>query len=588
VHDSLTLSLDGLPTGASAPPAHVVVVDGDTAWVVPLPAAGELVIGRAPEAHVRVADASVSRLHLKLLVSPHEVRALDLGSSHGTKVNGEVIHSARPLCSGDVLQLSAAVTLIFHRDRAPLRERALLDSGAFAVRLGEELDRALHYHRPLALIVLDAGPDVPAPALLAALAGRVRSVDIPGWTTTQRLALLAPELDAPAALAAAQRLLAALGPQARAGVAVCPHDAADRDALLSAALAALDLAAAGRAALAHQTATTRTIGERTIVVADPAMQRLYALLDRLAATDVAVLIRGETGAGKELVAQALHHGSPRRRSGPFVAINCAALPEQLVESQLFGHEKGAFSGADTAKAGLFEAASGGTFFLDELGELSPAIQAKLLRVLETQRVLRLGDTRERPIDVRVVCATHRDVEAEVKAGRFRQDLYYRLSSARVVLPPLRQRPREIPILADALLDDLARQHQLPRRSLTAAAKQALLRHDWPGNVRELRNALELALVTAEGDSIEPWHLPEQLSASATTTTTSTPPPAVERAFRPIDEEVRELERTRMSEALVVADGNQTRAAELIGMPLRTFVTKLKQYGLSARTPRARA
>jgi len=588
VQDALTLSFDAIPGEHPPAHAHVVVVDGDSSWTVRLPPAGELVFGRSQEAHVRLAEASVSRLHLKLMVSASEVRAIDLGSSNGTKVNGETISAARSLFSGDAMQLAPTVTIIFHRDKAQVHERPLLEPAAFAARLGEEIARATRYHRPVALIVLDPGPSSDKVAMLASLAGRARTIDIPGWSSERRLALIAPELDSGEAQAEAARLLAGLTPAARAGVAVCPEDAADRDALIAAANAAADVALAGRVALARHASTTRMIGDRSIVVADPVMQRLYALVDRLAPTEVAILIQGETGAGKELVALAVHHGSPRRRNGPFMAINCAALPEQLVESQLFGHEKGAFSGADSAKAGLFEAAKGGTFFLDELGELTPAVQAKLLRVIETQRVLRLGEAKERPVDVRFVCATHKDVEGEVKAGRFRQDLFYRLASARVVLPPLRHRPREIPILADALLEELAKTHALPNRRLSAAARQALLAHEWPGNVRELKNALELAAATADGDTIEPWHLPEHMSRDAPAAFATHAGPAGERKFRPIDEEIRELERTRMSEVLAVCDGNQTRAAELIGMPLRTFVTKLKQYNLSARLPRTRA
>ena len=573
--DDLTLSFEAGPLHAVPTQAQLVVVDGDSSWVVALPSVGELVIGRAQEAHVRVNDPSVSRLHLKLMIAGSEVRALDLGSSGGTSVNGERLEAARALISGDVLELAPTVTAIYHRDRARARERPLLEAAPFRARLEEELIRAQSYHRPAALIVVDAGPDLDRATLVRALAGQTRTIDVPGWLPGRNFALLLPEQDGEEALVSAKRLVSAVGPRARAGVAACPRDAGDADALIAAAIAGLDLAAAGRVGQATEAAVRRQVGDRTILLADPAVKRLYALVDRLAPTEVSVLINGETGAGKELVAQALHFGSPRRRSGPFVVINCAALSETLAESQLFGHEKGAFSGADAAKAGLIESAQGGTFFLDELGELSLAIQAKLLRVIETQRVLRLGDVRERPVDVRFVAATHRDLEAEVRAGRFRQDLYYRLATAKVALPPLRQRRAEIPILAAAILAELT-----PQRRLSDAALQRLLAHDWPGNVRELKNVLELAAAMAEGERIEPWALPFAAESASTAPTAGD-----ERKFRPIEDEVRELERARMSEALAVTGGNQTRAAELISMPLRTFVTKLKQFGLSARERR---
>ncbi|MFO0727838.1 MAG: sigma 54-interacting transcriptional regulator [Myxococcota bacterium] len=582
--EDLTLSFEAALHPEAPTPAHLVVVDGDSSWIEPLPVAGELVVGRSQDAHLRVAEPSVSRLHLKLMIAKHEVRAIDLGSSSGTRVNGERLTEAQTLFSGDVLELAPSVLLIFHRDAARAKERPLLDGSAVRARLEEELSRASSYHRPLSLIVLEPAAGVDRHGLLRALAGRTRSIDVPGFISGTRLALIAPELDRLGARALAARLLGG-APSAKIGMATAPDDANDPEALLAAASAAADAASVGSPRAAEETTTRRRAGDRSIIVADPAMQRLYALVDRLAPTEVSVLINGETGAGKELVALSLHHGSPRRAAGPFLAINCAALAETLVESQLFGHEKGAFSGADSAKAGLIEAAKGGTFFLDEVGELSLAVQAKLLRVIETQKVMRLGDVRERPIDVRFVAATHRDLTAEVKAGRFRQDLYYRVATAKIALPPLRHRPLEIPILADLILTELAERSGLPRRRIGSAALQQLLAHDWPGNVRELRNVLELAAATADGDTIEPWHLPFAASAEVLPPTTATPAPSAERKFRPIEEEVRELERARMAEALAVTDGNQTRAAELISMPLRTFVTKLKQYGLSSRDKR---
>jgi DNA-binding NtrC family response regulator len=324
---------------------------------------------------------------------------------------------------------------------------------------------------------------------------------------------------------------------------------------------------------------------RVVLIADPAMRRIYELLQRLARSSLPVLITGETGTGKENAAYAVHHHSPRR-AGPFLSLNCAAIAETLVESELFGHERGAFSGAVRAKPGLFEAASGGTLFLDELGELSLGTQAKLLRALETQRILPVGAVQERSIDVRLVAATHRDLPAEVAAGRFRQDLLYRLGAATVQLPPLHMRTREIPVLVAAFLADACRKLGRAPLAMPPLSLQLLIGHRWPGNVRELRNLIEYLAAVVVGDRVEPRDLPDALRrpllpdaqpASPTLPTTASPP--AQQPMRPLADEIRELERTRIVAALAQAGGVQKRAAELLGVPLRTFMDKLKHHGL---------
>ncbi|HEY5948678.1 MAG TPA: sigma 54-interacting transcriptional regulator, partial [Kofleriaceae bacterium] len=316
------------------------------------------------------------------------------------------------------------------------------------------------------------------------------------------------------------------------------------------------------------------VSDRDVVIADTAMARLYELIERLAATDLPVLVCGETGTGKEVAARALHELS-KRNARPLVSLNCAAIQENLVESELFGYERGAFSGAVTAKAGLLETASGGTVFLDEIGDLPHVMQAKLLRVIETQRVLRLGDVRERTIDIRLVAATNRDLVEDVVSGRFRRDLYFRLSGATVWLPPLRDRPRELPILADMFLREACRKHERRPMQLSPATHQKLLAMPWPGNVRELKHLMEYLSAALADDIIEPHHLDQRPR------TDRPPVEARDKAiqFRPLADEIRELEQSRISAALTAAAGNQRIAAQLLAMPLRTFVFKLKQYGL---------
>jgi transcriptional regulator with GAF, ATPase, and Fis domain len=292
-----------------------------------------------------------------------------------------------------------------------------------------------------------------------------------------------------------------------------------------------------------------------------------------------VLVHGETGVGKELAAAALHAWSPRRRAR-LVALNCAALPEPLLESELFGHERGAFTGAAGVKEGYLEAAAGGTVLLDEVGDCSPEAQAKLLRALETKRITRVGSTVERPIDVRIVAATNRPLEDEVAAGRFRRDLFFRLSAATVVIPPLRDRPLDLPLLARHFLGEARSRLGRPPLALTPAALALLCEHRWPGNVRELKNAMDFVAVTTGLGPVEVADLPSYLLGRSRNGPPSRRAAPAPRIFRNLYDEIRELERTRMQEALTAAGGVRVTAAALIGMPLRTFVTKLKEHGLS--------
>jgi len=298
-----------------------------------------------------------------------------------------------------------------------------------------------------------------------------------------------------------------------------------------------------------------------IVTADPAMRELLDLVDRVAPRDVAVLVTGESGVGKELVARRLHARSPRAK-GPFVAVNAAALPETLAESELFGAEKGAFTGADQARAGRFEEASGGTLFLDEVGELPLGLQSKLLRVLEERVVRRLGGSRDLPVDVRLVAATNRELSRETEEGGFRQDLYFRLAVVVVNVPPLRDRPGDVPLLARHFAEKLAARHGVPVPSLTDDALAALSAHAWPGNVRELRNVLERAVVVRGGEAIRGADLGLAPASPA---------------FAPLDRAHRERE--ALLAALRRTGGKREEAAKLLGISVRTLYYRLKQWGI---------
>jgi len=568
---------------------YLLVLEGDSCAMRPLPPEGAVLIGRAPEAEIRVEDPAVSRQHARVVVTPGAARIVDLGSHNGVQVNGARVQGEQLLSGGDVVAIGA-VTLVFHRSEDLPSARPLLDLPALRGRLSEELERVLHYERSVGVVAVELGRTAASGAeLLHAAGAGLRSMDLVGRETPAQLLFVLPELSPDEAEESAEELLerlAPLAPERRAGLATAPRDGMDADSLVGAARAAALVAPPGGLRASGIDLHRLPLGERSVVVADPGMVRIFELLKRLAGSAIPVLFHGETGTGKENAAWAIHHWSSRA-AGRFVALNCAALPEPLVESELFGYEKGAFSGAGAAKQGLLESAGGGTLFLDEVAELTLATQAKLLRALDQKQITRLGDTRERPVDLRIVAATHRVLREEVEAGRFRQDLFFRLSSAVVLLPPLRDRPRELPLLAQAFLAESCERGGRQALQLSAGAMVVLGAHSWPGNVRELKNAMEFAAAIAAGPVVEPSHLPEYLGGRALA---AAPPPASlgpgagpgAVAFRPIAEELRELERRRMSEALQATGGVQTHAADLIRMPIRTFTIKMKQYGLAPR------
>ncbi len=306
------------------------------------------------------------------------------------------------------------------------------------------------------------------------------------------------------------------------------------------------------------------------------MQEVFFLIRQAAPTNANILITGESGTGKEVVARLIHDLSPRS-AAPFVAMNCAALPETLIESELFGHEKGSFTGALTARQGCFELANMGTLLLDEIGDMPLALQAKLLRVLEDRRVRRLGAAREIQLDVRVLASTNRGLQQMVREAKFREDLFYRLGVITVLIPPLRDRSQDIPALSEAVLAQLNEKHNTRITSLHPAAMQALIRHNWPGNVRELRNVLERALVLAGEGELRLEHLPASLTgvtAEPVRRTLGTIPSVTFNVGATLEQAEREL----IEITLTFAKNNRTRAAEILGINQKTLYNKLKEYG----------
>ncbi len=314
---------------------------------------------------------------------------------------------------------------------------------------------------------------------------------------------------------------------------------------------------------------------RSLIGSGPAMQKVYDLMARVAGTKTNVLIGGESGTGKELVARGIHELS-ERKGKPFIAVNCAAIPENLLESELFGHVRGAFTGAVQNKPGLFEAADGGTLFLDEIGELPSSLQAKLLRVIQDRTVRRVGGNADTVVDVRLVAATNRDLHAEATAGRFREDLYYRLNVIQIVLPPLRERMEDVPLLVQHFVGKYAREIGRENLVVSEAALARLLAHDFPGNVRELENSIERAVALTRGDRIEADVLPAAVLAQRERAQPSALPPA----GVSLDALVDAYERTLLREALSRSMGVKKKAAQLLGISFRSFRYRLEKLGLS--------
>jgi two-component system, NtrC family, response regulator AtoC len=567
-----TLAHDGEGSGEEL---QIVIVEGDSVTVHDLPEAGSVLVGRGPEANVQLADPSASAQHARLHIAGGRITIEDLGSRNGVQVRGQRISAGEPsaLAPGEAAMLGSAVLLVQRKSRR-LQQRRPLPHGYFELRLAEECELAQGGGGGATFSVarLDVEREGPADPFLETATELLRPSDIVGTYGPNAFEILlrrtTPE-GAERALEPLRDKLRRLGANPRVSMAHFPSDGQTAHALIEKACAGIRPPAASAV-------------RPGVIVLDERMRQVYRLAEKAAAGTINVLILGETGVGKEILAETVHRAS-KRTERPFLCLNCAALTENLLESELFGHERGAFTDAKTAKPGLLESASGGTVFLDEIGEMSATLQAKLLRVIETKQVTRVGGLRPIPIDVRFLSATHRDLVQEIRDKRFRSDLYYRLNGLSLEIPPLRERRSEIRPLADAFLADLSEQSGPARAPRVTDDAAALLEsYTWPGNIRELRNVMERALLLSDGGDVEPDHLPlETLGQKAE--------PALPLAGGGLFDEAappevalspeQTAERARVLDALRAEGGNQSRAARRLGISRNTLLARLETFGI---------
>ena len=569
---------------ADGPPAKhdaargsgLLVMSLESFTSLPLPGRSCVTIGRSSKCDVRLDDPLASRRHARLNIG-ETFTIEDLHSANGTRVRDQVIPPGAPVAvtPGEAIGIGSTV-LVLHQSQNPLGRR-LWSHRHFETQLGRECARAGNQGPSLAVARISLDRAVSRVKVLPLLDREVRPPHLfAGYAPNEYELLLLGfgPAEAERLQEKVTRSLADLGATPRFSLAWYPRDGRTADSLLAHANAAL---------------RRRPIGADPVLAVPSTLARpmldVYELASRAARANINILILGETGTGKEVMAQTVHRQSARSGRA-LVALNCAGLSESLIESELFGHERGAFTGALQARRGLFEAADGGTLFLDEVGEMPMSMQPRLLRALASREILPVGATKPRPLDVRLVCATNRDLEAEVSKGTFREDLFYRLNGMTLTLPPLRERKSEIEPLTDHFVADAARSSERAMPRVSAEVRALLLDYDWPGNIRELKNVVERAVVLSEGDTIGVEHLPfERMlprarAAPGNAGAAAVPPRALTAG--------EEIERNLILRTLKEYVWNQSESARALNMPRRTFVSKLSRYGIPRPQKRGKA
>jgi len=663
----VNVSDPGRRGGDSKPRVALVIYHADGAEMVMLLPGLPVIVGREVPSDVRISDPTLSREHARFVLLDGRILVTDLDSTNGTSIGGKRIEEAE-INLGDEVLLGGLLASV--QALGPQENNLGLESDErFRLRLDEEVVRAHYCRSRFAVLMVRAtsaplgeresqsslaGPRIPPATLTQAGAVAYPDTHVGRWSPAVRgalrpmdrialysrgaLQIVMPDAAYDVALEVARAITARHregAPRLFVGLAMYPDAATEAEKLIELARGALSIAGpdepvqvakaalwlAGEAPAMRPSVPPAPEGEEAII-AGPVMRELLETVSRLASSRIPVILQGETGVGKEVLARLIHESGPRKER-PMVCVNCGAIPPQLVESTLFGHERGAFTGATQQQKGVFEEADGGTVFLDEIGELPLAAQAALLRVLETKRLTRVGSTRELATDVRIIAATHRDLDAMCLEGSFRDDLYYRMNTMMLTIPPLRDRTDEIEPLALRFLRQANEANHGRVRAIDRRALSRLKDYAWPGNVRELRNAIERAVVIARTETIQEHDLPARVRASDWPSSRRRSPvamplsqpdpqetterlgaaPSVRRSsrFTPVYDprssslrsraepllptpaegisdlklKLQRYESQLILDALRATRWNQTEAARTLGMPLRTLVHKIK-------------
>ncbi len=571
-------------------PLAISIYHRDGIEVVPLIEGGSAVIGRSPPAEVTIRDNSLSRQHAFIRIKNGDLWVEDLQSTNGTRLNGEKIDRAK-LSVGDVLRFGAVIASVHTLGTGESDPQGLENHDRLRMILDAEVCRARQFNRRVGLLMIaaDRASEVPINRWFAKVRQELRPFDCIALYSPTAVEILLPETTTEKASQRAAQMIDGCE-FLTAGLGLLPDHATSAEALIEATRAALQSADRSEPVrIASPTSFTRlpvdrTDGPATPVIESPAMVTLYKQIERLASTTIPVLLLGETGVGKEVVAQALHQMG-NRRDRPMICVNCGGIPSQLVESTLFGHERGAFTGANQRTAGVFESADGGIVLLDEIADMSIHSQVALLRVLETQRFCRVGSNREIEVDVRIIASTNQDLEELSKRGEFREDLLYRLDAMTLKIPPLRERTEEIEPLIRCFIHHSNKANDCRVNEIDEAAMMVLKCYPWPGNVRELRNAVARATVIAENDQISVMDLPERIRQTDPFHHYAKPAnpfgpvqkPTVGGAPINLRAEINRIEGELVLDALVQANWNRNTAAKNLGLPVRTLAHKIQQH-----------
>jgi DNA-binding NtrC family response regulator len=556
--------------------------------VIELSEGQSAIVGRAFPSELILNDPSLSRQHARFRCDKGAIYVQDLGSRNGVLIRDEKV-SDSIVSPGDALALGGVTVVVYNvgLHQKCVRDIATYDS--LLGRLDDEIVRSRQFQRSFSVAMIRSAASIGAyvTQFWSQVRDSLRPIDtLAPYGASSSLVLL-PETSAAEAYGWADSLVRNSGDvsELQCGLATYPFAGTTAEKLIASAHEACRSATKKNRinSLAGEAPFVDTKhGE--IVVRSEKMREVQRLIARVAKSPIVVLIQGETGVGKELVALSIHHLSDRKHKG-FKAVNCAAIPNTLIESTLFGHERGAFTGAHKTSPGVFEQANEGTIFLDEIGELSALAQAALLRVIETKRLVRIGGSREKVVDIRIVAATHCDLDAMAERGTFRQDLLYRLNTVVIKVPPLRERLADIEPIIDFFIRKFRREWDRPHIKIHADALSALLKYSWPGNVRQLRNTIERAIVVCPSDTIHITDLPGSVLSPASEGQLSRrlwegeKEDVINEAKAGLKEQTRTYEVAAIREALRRAQGKRKIAAELLHMPLRTLSYKISIYGI---------